>query len=228
VRGDRADVEVAIGPAVQPFADAERELVVDRRVTERALDADRTQPSALEESRQADDGLQPEQGERRGGIVEVHVAAAKLPHEIGRQPVEIDLEPHRKRRTRAHSRADAAELRSGDCLVQPKRVSPECLVAEGVEPERPQAFLYHRASVGMDGVVAGVTAVIGEGHGRRRECDEPACGGGDQREDDGSTYGSAHGSLLTRTESCAARNVTARPWTATRREPFATSDTLLT
>ena len=44
-RDDRADVEIAVRPAVQPLADAGRERIVDRRVAERALDADRLQPA---------------------------------------------------------------------------------------------------------------------------------------------------------------------------------------
>src|SRR6266508_3896387 len=40
-RHDRADVQIAVGPAVQPLADAWRERVVDGRVTKRALDAHR-------------------------------------------------------------------------------------------------------------------------------------------------------------------------------------------
>ena len=39
-RDDRADVQVAIGPAVEPAADARRQRIVHRRMTQRALDAD--------------------------------------------------------------------------------------------------------------------------------------------------------------------------------------------
>src|SRR5690349_2789974 len=39
-RRDRTDVEIAIDPTVEPFADAGRERVVDRRVTERTSDSD--------------------------------------------------------------------------------------------------------------------------------------------------------------------------------------------
>ena len=39
-RDDRAGVQVAVGPAVEPLADAGRERVVDGRVAERAGDAD--------------------------------------------------------------------------------------------------------------------------------------------------------------------------------------------
>jgi hypothetical protein len=40
-RQDEADVEVAIGPAVQPLADAGRKGIVDLRVAQRALRAER-------------------------------------------------------------------------------------------------------------------------------------------------------------------------------------------
>src|SRR5215468_5137351 len=37
---DGADVQIAVGPAVQAVTDAGREGVIDRRMTQRALDAD--------------------------------------------------------------------------------------------------------------------------------------------------------------------------------------------
>ena len=68
------DVEVAVGPAVEPMADAGRERVVDGRVAERALDADRRQRAAGEEARHADDRVELQQRERDGGIVEVDLS----------------------------------------------------------------------------------------------------------------------------------------------------------
>jgi hypothetical protein len=95
-RHDRADVQVARGPAVQAFSDARGERVIDRRVTERALDAHRADPALLvEETRHTDDGVQFEQRERRRGVVEAHLPGFDLLLERGRQDVRVDLETDR-------------------------------------------------------------------------------------------------------------------------------------
>jgi hypothetical protein len=61
-RHDHADVQIAGGPAVQALADARSERVIDGRVTESALNAQRADPALLvEETRHADDGVQFEQ-----------------------------------------------------------------------------------------------------------------------------------------------------------------------
>ena len=70
-RDDRARVEVAVGPAVEPLADAGRERVVDRRVAQRAGDADARQRvravDGLDRALQADDRVELEQRDRRRG-----------------------------------------------------------------------------------------------------------------------------------------------------------------
>jgi hypothetical protein len=75
-RDDRADVEIAIGPAVAAPADAFRERVVDRGVAQRTLDPHRADPPLIvEETRHADDGIELEQLERGRGILQVDLAA---------------------------------------------------------------------------------------------------------------------------------------------------------
>jgi hypothetical protein len=71
-RDDRADVEVVVGPAVEPVADAVRERIVDGRVAQRALDADRRERAVGgEEPGEADDRVRAEQRERVRRIAQV-------------------------------------------------------------------------------------------------------------------------------------------------------------
>src|SRR5438445_12509596 len=70
-RNDRADVEIAVGPAIAPLTDAFGEAVIDGGVAERAGDADRGDLAALGECVQPDDRVRLEQRYRAGGIVEV-------------------------------------------------------------------------------------------------------------------------------------------------------------
>ena len=56
---DRADIEIAIRPAVAPAADAWGKRVVDGRMTDGARDPDgRETPAPIEEAPEADDGVQ--------------------------------------------------------------------------------------------------------------------------------------------------------------------------
>jgi hypothetical protein len=76
-RDDGADVEVAIGPAIEPPADARRHGIVDSGVAQRALDADGLQPSsAVAAGRHADDGSGVERGDCHGRVIEVDTTLA--------------------------------------------------------------------------------------------------------------------------------------------------------
>ena len=78
-RHDRADIEVAVGPTVKPLADAGRERVIDRRVTERALDAHRLDAAVgIGESRDADHRVQFQERDGGCGIVEIDLARRDL------------------------------------------------------------------------------------------------------------------------------------------------------
>jgi len=56
-RHDRADVEIAVRPAVEPATDALAQRIVDSGVAERAGDADRPQPFSLEKPFDANNGI---------------------------------------------------------------------------------------------------------------------------------------------------------------------------
>jgi hypothetical protein len=155
-RDDRADVEVAVRPSVEPAADAGRQRIVDRRMAEGALDADGAKaPSVIEEPGQSDDRIQLEKRQRRRWIVEVHLAVLQLTAELAGERIGIDLQADAQCGLRADARADAAEARPLDRLMELERAAPELLVAERVEAEDALAVVDRRQSAGADRSVDG-------------------------------------------------------------------------
>ena len=130
---DRADVEVAVGPAVAAPADPGGEGIVDCRVTDGAGQPHRAEPVAAEEATDADDRVQLEERERHLRVVQVDFPSLDRRRDALRDPSCIDLEPDRERRLRADPRSDAAVLAPGNRAVQLQRAAPERLVAEAVE-----------------------------------------------------------------------------------------------
>src|SRR5438552_3391087 len=83
-RHDGADVQVAVRPAVEAPADAGGERVVDGRVTESALEADRSDAAArVEEARHPHDRIQLEERQGRRGVVEVYFTCLELNAVVG-------------------------------------------------------------------------------------------------------------------------------------------------
>src|SRR5262249_59130649 len=120
---DGADVEVAVRPPVETVSDPGCERIVDRRVTQRALDADRRETlRVVEEPGDAHNAVQPQQIERRGWRVEVGATPGDGIAYGLRQRVDVDLESQPKRRARREARADAACAVTGDGFVQAERV----------------------------------------------------------------------------------------------------------
>ena len=79
---NRADVQIAIGPAIQSAADAACEGVVDGRMAQGAGDADTGHIApGVDSSDDADDRIQPKQFHRDGGILQVHLIGLKRSHE---------------------------------------------------------------------------------------------------------------------------------------------------
>jgi hypothetical protein len=127
-RDDRADVEIAIRPAVETMPDARRERVVDRRVTQRARDADVAHRAVGVRDRfDADHRVRGEQRLGDRGIVEVDLAGLQRRDDIAWQGVDIDLDAERERGGRADTEQGAVEL---------ERVAPEIFVSESIVAER--------------------------------------------------------------------------------------------
>src|SRR5438046_650311 len=150
-RDDRSDVEVAVGPAVEPMPDARRERVVHCGVTGRACNADGSDVAVgIENPGHADDGVQLQQGQRRCRIVEIDLAGLELLLQRRGEGVQVYLEPDREGGLGAHAGPHAAVLFAGDGPMQLQRPAPERLVAEGVEAEGPPPFPHHALAVVVD------------------------------------------------------------------------------
>ena len=144
-RYDRADVQIAVGPTVEPLTDTRRERVVDGRVTKRALDAHRLDAAVrVGEGGDTDDGVELEQGDGRGWIVEVDLGRFDLLLQSARQRVCIDLEANGQRGFWRDARTDTAVFLTGNGFMQLKRVTPEDLAPERLVAE--SFFCPHRAS----------------------------------------------------------------------------------
>ena len=130
-RDDRAGIEVAIRPSVEPLTDPRSERVVRGGVTERAGNSDSHQrivvSRAHDGSLQPYDGVELEERDRRRRAREADRAALNPLHHLGRQRVGIDLETDGERRRwvdRVH-----------DDQIHVQRVRPERFVAVRVEAE---------------------------------------------------------------------------------------------
>src|SRR2546430_8154925 len=147
-RHDRADVQVAVRPAVEAPADAGGERVVDGRVTEGALEADRSDAAArVEEARHPHDRIQLEERQGRRGVVEVYFTCLELFLQRRGQGADIHLEADGQRGLRAYAAADAAMLLASDGFVELQRVAPGRFIAERVESEGLAPFQIGRAHV---------------------------------------------------------------------------------
>jgi hypothetical protein len=93
-------------------------------------------PGLVDKPLHAEHRVQLEKGDRRRGIVEIHLSLLDLVHQGGRQRGGIDLQPDGQRRLWADPRADTAELGSRNRAMKLKRATPEFFAAERIEPER--------------------------------------------------------------------------------------------
>jgi hypothetical protein len=109
------------------MTDAGRERVVDRRVAQRAGDADGDNLSiAIDPASHADDGVQSQKFGGDARISEIDLVLLERLDEFRRQCVHIHLEADGQGRCR---------IDPGERLVHPEKAGPELLVAERVESE---------------------------------------------------------------------------------------------
>ena len=107
-------------------------------MTKCALDTHRLDAAVgVGEGGDPDDGVELEQGDGRGWIVEVDLARLDLLLQSVRQRVCIDLEADGQRGFWRDARTDAAVLLTGNGFMQlkfvpPEGLAPECLVAESL------------------------------------------------------------------------------------------------
>ena len=203
-----ADIEIAIGPAVEAPADAMGERIVHGRMTESAGDADRAHGLAIgvEERLHADDRVRAQELDRRVHFLEAHVPAANRLAEDARQLRDVDLEAELQRLVRRDARPDAAVRASRDRAMQLQLAAPECLAPERVGAEDLTPFLQHALGVLADVVRPGFDVALLRRDGRigvdvARKVEATRHGqhrGGRRRNEEKST----HGNLLL---SCAQR-----------------------
>src|SRR5205814_10356060 len=152
-RDDPANVQVAIGPSVEPAANPGSERIIHSGVTERALNAYGLKRSIrLEESCEAHDGpqLQQHQGYRR--IIEIHFSGFDGRRDIRRNRAAVDLQAERQRHSWTETETDAAEAPAFDGPVQFHLAAPERFIPERVESEDLSAAVDHGNRMIGDGV----------------------------------------------------------------------------
>jgi hypothetical protein len=110
-------------------------------MAKRALDADRREiATRVEHAGHAHNRVETQQVKRDRRIVEIHAPAQQCLLQLGRQRIDVDLEPNGKRRLRTDACTDATQARALDRVVQAQRRAPEILVAERVVAERMAAL----------------------------------------------------------------------------------------
>src|SRR3954470_13142399 len=107
------------------MADARGERIVDRRVAERALDADALQTAVpVLEARHTDDGIEVEERERGVGRVQVDPPGGNCVLARDRRATDIPLQADGERRRRAYPGARPAVSGAFDGFVQSERPAP--------------------------------------------------------------------------------------------------------
>jgi integrase len=151
---DGPDVQVAVGPAVQPAADPLHERVVHCGMADGAGNADRHHVALfVEHAFDSDDRISPQQFERRVGVVE---ADRTLLEHLDQQPRNlpgVSLEAELKCPPGRESLINAALLLSQDGLMKLQLVAPERLAPERVVTENLSALGQHLVGVLVDLVI---------------------------------------------------------------------------
>src|SRR5438105_1666637 len=124
------------------MANARCEGIVDGRMAESALNAKRPErPGLIEEARQTYYSVEFQEGRRGRRIVQIELAVADGVDHLRRQCIDINFDPELQCGPRAHGRQR---------LMEAQRLTPEGLIAEGIEPEGAPAFADHSADVALN------------------------------------------------------------------------------
>ncbi len=139
VRGepdDRAHVQVPVRPPIETTPDARSEGVIDSRMAQRTGDPHRGQTSpAAEETLDADNGVQLQQGKRHLWVVEVDLPGPDRGSGRLRDRRSVDLEADRQGGLRADTGTDATVLLAGYRTMKLQCAAPERLITKGVVTE---------------------------------------------------------------------------------------------
>jgi hypothetical protein len=80
-------------------------------VTERTLDTHRAKTAIfIKEARDSYDSVQLQQGQRYCRVIQIHLTLSKLPDQVFRQRIDIDLQANRQSGRRTDTRAYTAKL----------------------------------------------------------------------------------------------------------------------
>src|SRR5579863_6388759 len=149
-RYDPSYIQITVRPAIQTVTDAtgagvgrdlacteSRKRIVDRRVTERALYAERLQCAGrIKNSGNAEHRVQFEERKRYRRVVEIDLPLQEPLQQAGRQRIGVHFQANSESGLRTHSGAHSSEPSAFDGQVKFERVAPEGLIAEGVKTER--------------------------------------------------------------------------------------------
>jgi len=103
-------------------------------MAQRTLDARGLQRSLLvENSGNANNRIQLQQRQRRGGIIEIALTFLQRLHKRRRKRIDIHFQPHRQRRCGTNSGTHTAKLCPFDRLMQMNRIASKRFIAERIK-----------------------------------------------------------------------------------------------
>src|SRR5579864_284995 len=128
---DGADIQVAVGPSIQPMSDPRSKRIVYARMAEGALNPHRANlPVFVKEAGDSDNRIQFQERQRRGWIVQVNFAGFELLYQRFRQSICVHFQADREGGLGAYPAADTAILLARDCFMKLQRAAPESLASE--------------------------------------------------------------------------------------------------
>jgi hypothetical protein len=107
----------------------------------------------VEETCDANDRIELQEGKRGGRIIEVHGTVSEtLPKGCGER-VQIHFQPNSECGSGTHARTNSAQFGACDGLMKPEGATPESLIAKSIEAESAASLIEHSAGVPVDCIV---------------------------------------------------------------------------